>query len=83
MERVSYREELGSDTESVGGRKSLDNRNTLLLESLGLLAEDNLGSVREESLKTLNRQVLLVDLASKQVREDLLLGLTRINATKN
>lgn len=73
---MPYREELSRNAERIGARQSLDNGNALLLESLGALAEDDLGGMLEERLETLDRQVLLVDLTSEQVREDLLLSLS-------
>jgi hypothetical protein len=78
-----YREELSGNAQGVGARESLNHGNTLLLEGLGFLPEDNLGSVLEKCLKTLNGQVLLVDLAREEFCEDLLLGLRRNSDTKN
>jgi hypothetical protein len=72
---ATHGEELSGNAKSIGAGESLDNSDALLLEGLGVLSQDNLGSVLEELLKTLDRQVLLVDLASEKVREDLLLGL--------
>ena len=72
---VVHLEELGSNAESASAREGLDDRDALLLEGLGVLSEDDLGSQVEEGLVALDGKVLEINLASLELGIDHLVGL--------